>query len=209
MGKLTCEEYDIILIEQQFWNRINYTNIAYEGIVEKYNKKNKDDLNEEDEFEQLKNLMYFKYYFDISTAIEALLRGIAFGMSSKHNYVHYYTRPYDPGKGYFISLQELETFIDFEQVKKIFNNFNDFKDIFRKISPLNDYKSWNKSFDNIDFFRNAYKGCYDQRNLFAHGLAQKNSNATADFTTDRLMYFIYLYYFFVEYYKNNKELLNK
>lgn len=199
MSGLIKEDYEIDLIRDGFWKRIEITNAAYNELFDEYGKKRQS--NDYDEIvDEVKNVFYFKYYFDISTAIEALIRGIAFTLCEEKKFIKYYTKPHDKGKGYFISLKELETFIDFSYTKDIFYDLTEFKKMSKKILPLSKYNIWNKSFSSEEFFKNTYGTCVEQRNLFAHGLLQSNTSRP-DYTQERLLYFFYLYYYFIEYYK--------
>lgn len=67
-------------IYKLFISRITNTNLLFNSITNETTM-------------ELSNTIYFKYYFDISTAIEATIRGITFIEGQKHQYIAHIAKP--------------------------------------------------------------------------------------------------------------------
>lgn len=172
---------DIYLI---LMNRLSKTNKLYDMI-------------NDDSPMDLCNIIYFKYYFDISTAIEAIIRGIIIEASKKFAYIEYLAQPYSSQKSCFVPYEELKKLI---KIELLYENLslNDFKDNFYdKVSALSKVKRISKSFKNDGTFKEYYHAIRSTRNTLAHGLSAMQS---IDYSPAMLENFLYVLYLLFNYY---------
>ena len=168
-----------------FLNRINKTNMLFNL------------LNENSPIEMV-NSIYFKYYFDISTTIEATIRGIAFEESKQHTYIEYSSAANSETKAYFVQYDELKALIS--DVKNLYEDIDKciFEEKFyKKINILNKYKI-TKKFTNDGSFKNDYESVRKTRNILAHGLL--GGINSVDYTKAQLEKFLYVLYLLFNYY---------
>lgn len=143
------------------------------------------------------NIIFFKYYFDISTAIEAIIRGIIIEESKKNTYIEYLAEPYSSNKACLIKYEELKKLI---KIESLYENIeiNDFKtNFYDKIVALDSLKRITKSFKNDGTFKEDYHAVRSTRNILAHGLAAMQS---IDYSPTMLETFLYVQYLLFNYY---------
>lgn len=173
-------------IFKQIKFRLTITNSLWE-------KMDKDDV------EQV-NAIYFKYYFDISCAIEACIRGIIFEYtkcSLSGAYIKELAKPNVSSTSYFVSKELFFSIVG----TKIFDNVShkeviNYKDL---INALNDYDISKLKFD-FDEVKNTYQKIKKIRNALAHGLTSMANNV--EFSNNVLFDFIYIFYLIHNYYIN-------
>lgn len=168
-----------------FFSRIEKTNLLFK-------------LLDEDSPIEMTNSIYFKYYFDISTAIEAIIRGIAFEESKLHSYVKYTSEANSESKSYFVHYDELKALI--KDINNLYSNISesDFKlSICDKLEILRNYRI-TKKFINDGTFKIDYESVRRTRNTLAHGLIGINS---VDYTKEQLESFLFVLYLLITYYK--------
>ena len=167
-----------------FVSRISKTNLLY-------------DLLTDDSPIEMSNAIYFKYYFDISTAIEATLRGITFEVCSDNRYLEFLAQPDSSSKAFFLKYGELKALVPldslFDSIKK--EEFN--KKFCANFSPLTKHII-KCSFKNDGTFKDIYNRVRDIRNALAHGL---NSNNIVSFENSIIEEYIYVLYILLTYYK--------
>ena len=171
----------------------------YNGFLSRIEKTNMlFQLLDENSSIELSNSLYFKYYFDISTAIEAIIRGIVAEESKKHPYIKYVTQADSDSKAYFIKYEELKALII--SVENLYQDPNeeDFKTkICEKVDILKDYRL-TKKFVNNGAFKNDYESIRKTRNILAHGLTGIYS---VDYSNTQLESFLFVCYLLFNYYE--------
>lgn len=178
--QLKPEEIYLLLI-----NRLLKTNKLFEML-------------DDDSPIDLCNIIYFKYYFDISTAIEAIIRGIMIEESRKFPYIAYLAKPFSSNKACLIKYDELKNLI---KIESLYDNIekNDFKtNFYDKIVALR-LKRITKSFKNDGTFKEDYHAVRSTRNILAHGLSAMQS---IDYSSTMLETFIYVLYLLFNYYNS-------
>lgn len=184
MGKnvIQIRPEDII---NQLTNRLKATNSLW--------SKKDDDTEQE-------NCIYFKYYFDLSCAIESCIRGIIFEYSKNEivgKCIKSYAEPENGSKSYFVSKEHFSNIVNEE---KIFNNtsideFYKYQDLFENTIS----KHYIRDFTNFETTKNIYNSIRIIRNVLAHGLF---STATfVEYSKERLIDFMYIFYLLHNYYK--------
>lgn len=146
----------------------------------------------------MSNSIYFKYYFDISTAIEAIIRGIAAEESKKHPYIKYVTQADSDSKAYFIKYEELKALIIAVENLYQGSNEEEFKTkICNKVDSLKGYRLTKKIINN-GAFKNDYESVRKTRNILAHGLTGVSS---VDYSNTQLESFLFICYLLFNYYE--------
>lgn len=169
-------------IYNAFVSRVEKTNMLYQAVTD-------------DSPIEMLSTIYFKYYFDISTAIEATIRGIEFERCRDDSYINYLVKP-ELDKSFFLAYEELEKLIDMQMIYSIVND-EEFKENFcSKIFILADY-TIHIPFKNEDELQNMYKKIKKTRNALAHGLLLQS----VDFDRNTLEMFLIIFYLLVSYYK--------
>ena len=171
-------------IYQIFLSRISKTNLLYDTLTD-------------DSSIEMSNTIYFKYYFDISTAIEATLRGITFSICKNNRYLKYLSEPESDSKAFFLCYDEMKALIELEKAfikidKKEFE-----KNYCKIISPLKGY-AIASTFKNDGSFKDNYNNARNTRNTLAHGL---KSHMTVSFDNTTIENFLYTLYILLNYYK--------
>lgn len=171
-------------IYRSFIFRIENTNRLYEK------------LDDESEMELI-NTIFFKYYFDISTAIEAILRGVAFEESKKHKYIVYLAEPSSDRKSFFINYEELKHLVNIDTLFLCLDEKEFENDFFKKVSALSS-RTISKRFVKDGTFKYEFEKIRKVRNTLAHGLT---STSSVDYSPEMLESFIYVLYLLNNYYK--------
>lgn len=163
-------------IYKLFISRITNTNLLFNSITNETTM-------------ELSNTIYFKYYFDISTAIEATIRGITFIEGQKHQYIAHIAKPSCDSIAYFKDYEEVKALCG---VDNLFRNLNKRKfedEYFKKITALKDYPI-SVSFTQDGNFSGLYTMVRKTRNKLAHGL----KSDTVDFDCKTIESFLFVFY---------------
>lgn len=173
-------------IYKAFINRINKTNMLY------------DSLPKDSSTIEMHNTIYFKYYFDISTSIEAVIRGITSTKGKDNTYIEYLAKPSDESIAYFKKYDEIKALCQLDNLFKELNS-NYFKDNYQdKVSILRVNSSISLSFKNDGSFIDIYNKVRKTRNTLAHGLMAND----VDYDDETLKLFLYVLYILLNYYKS-------
>ena len=171
-------------IYNAFISRIDKTNILFEMLTY-------------DSLFELSNKVLFKYYFDISTAIEAITRGITFSASKKHKYFARLAQPDSDKVAYFKEYEDIKALCGIDELYAGLNK-SEFQTKFcNKVFAMKDYKI-SKSFINDGLFRDEYISVRKARNTLAHGLVATD---TIEYSKSVLESFLYILYLLYSYYK--------
>lgn len=171
-------------IYANFLSRIEKTNMVF-------------NLLDENSLLESENVVYFKYYFDFSTTIETIIKGIAFEESKKHPYIRYALEK--EKKMFFFSYEELNAIIIDENLLYENSNESEFKTKFFDVVAKLKNQRITKRFFNDGNFKSDYELVKKTRNILAHGLA---GYFTVEFTTSQLETFSYVCYLLFNYYSH-------
>lgn len=145
------------------------------------------------------NLIYFRYYFDFSTAIETTMRGIAFQEAKMCHNADYFLRIGqidDTGKSFFLSREHAGLLLnDFKYEKVPFFDEMHFLEFAKRIECLKSCKSLFLT-ENEDLSA-LYDSVRTTRNKIAHGICETG----VEYTKEHLRCFALVYFFLIEYYK--------
>lgn len=172
-------------IYNTFVSRVGNTNLLF-GL-----------LNEDSPIE-LSNVVYFKYYFDLSTSIEATIRGISYEESKKSEYLKYLAIPNSDSKAFFLKYDEFKALVDIDltytllDISYFNNNYISKIDVFDKLALAHQLKKDGSLQDKYNTIRNT-------RNSLAHGI---KSTSTVAFDKETLETFVFIFYFLLSYYKH-------
>ena len=180
---MICSQISAEEIYNAFIYRIEKTNMLFR-------------LLKDDSLVELSNAIFFKYYFDISTAIEAILRGIAFEEAKFNHIIEYYAKPNETDKSYFLSIDELKALVKSEHIFKRPNQEDFLNRLLSKIPALGKHNI-SKSLSSLEEFYEDYKNVRKTRNILAHGLIQKD----VDYSNNMLESFLYVMYVLLCYYE--------
>lgn len=173
-------------IYHTFISRISKTNLLYDTLTE-------------DSSIEMSNTIYFKYYFDISTAIEATLRGITYLVCKNNKYLKFLSQPDSDSKAFFLRYDEMKALIELDNAfihiskEEFINRYS------IKISPLKSY-TIKSTFKNDGTFMDNYNRARTTRNTLAHGL---KAHMAVGFDNETIENFIYVLYILLSYYKNS------
>lgn len=165
-------------------NRINATNSIWE-------------LTDDKTFDQEK-LLYFKYYMDLSVAIEATLRGIAFEYAKDEIFgitINEFVEPGNSGKSFFLDENKIRAVTRDDKLFSDIDESNFLK--YKTLIPMLDKEKVVKFGDKEESF-NKIKQIRTERNTLAHGLEARNVN----YTKTRLLDFMYVFYLLHNYYES-------
>lgn len=148
--------------------------------------------------------LYTQYYFDFSTAIEAVLRGIVFEVSARTpsfgNYITHLAQQDSAKKAYFLNFDEVDAltscafFSDSKADRK-----KDFVSRFQSLAaPLNTGKQFQPLPEDGDGFSQFYGGARRTRNTLAHGLMAND----VSFDSDMLYQFCVVFFLLFRFYEN-------
>ncbi len=154
-----------------------------------YKKMNEDDV-------EYENVIFFKYFFDLSTVIESTIRGIVYEqvrLSIFPKYLLYVGEPSSDRKAFMVNFEELDALLDAKfTVTYILEDFEIYK---QHIIALENYH-YNFTIDRSIVIE-KYKRIRKIRNHLAHGLL---STTTIDFTKETLSDFVFIFYYLHKYY---------
>lgn len=172
-------------IYKLFISRIEKTNLLYSCV------KN----NIDQDTVEWENTLYFKYYFDVSTAIEATTRGITFIEGKKHQYITHIAKPSSDFIAYFKDYDEIKALCGLD---KLFNDLREekFKTAYFSKLTILDNRSISMSFHNDGHFADLYKMVRKTRNTLAHGL----KSDSVDYGHKTLESFLFVFFVLHSYY---------
>ena len=172
-------------IYQIFISRIDKTNLLYETL-------------DDDSSIEISNTIYFKYYFDISTAIEATLRGITYSVCKDNKYLEFLSKPDSDSKAFFLRYEEVKALVELDKAFIGINKQEFNSKYCSMISPLKNY-TIKSTFKNDGTFIENYNKARTTRNALAHGL---KSHMTVSFDKSTIENFTYVLYILLSYYKS-------
>lgn len=178
-------------IKRLLFDRLAKDNKAYIKI--------KETLKNSEEYEEyFKEIMYFKYYFDFSSAIEEINRNILYCKYKDDSYSLETQRIEQPKKPMFIKPEHEVLLINNHCENK---TIGDIKDFYYKtmVLPDNFYKriNINKKIYEYEKFASFYGTSENTRNMIAHGLKLQNVKYD-DSTLFKFMMSFYTIYIFYE-----------
>lgn len=167
-----------------------------------WNTKITDDLEQE-------KVLFFKYYFDFSTAIEHCIRGIMFEHSSHEeigSIITNYVKPDSDSQPFLVSKENMCCIISESNYNIVWKwvkrtEFQDLIDLLpnSKVDYFSNYQGYD-----FDLFLNDYNAIRKTRNILAHGIeAMDNGTFTSEFLMKYLVSFIVIYSFYKHLYKRN------
>lgn len=168
---------------------------------ELWKKRTPDDLEQE-------KVLYFKYYFDFSTAIEHCIRGILFEHSSHKELgqlIAQFIKPSAYHLSFFLSLDELSSIITEHKYSSIRENLkiDDYSDL---MSFLPKSSLFHSLYD-YEFFLEDYKTARNNRNILAHGVeAMDNGTFTSEFLMKYYLSFVVIHFCYDDIFCNNHDL---
>ena len=136
-----------------------------------YFRRNIDDIEQE-------KVIFFKYYFDFSSAIEYCLRGIVFEYSKKPlvgGCIDVFAQPASTLKPYFLRVEEFVAIVNEKEILEGTNN-TDFLLLVKKYLKNMEPNLSNCSFDDFEITKEKYKQIRKVRNTIAHGLSALEAN---------------------------------
>lgn len=145
---------------------------------------------------ELYNTIYFKYYFDIATAIEATIRGITFVEGNKHRYIEHIAKPSSDSIAYFKDYEEVKALCGLDNLFLHLDKVKFESDFFNKISALGG-RAISMSFVNDGTFSELYKTVRRIRNTLAHGLKADSVDYDAQTIESFLFVFFTLHSYYV------------
>lgn len=161
-------------------NRLNTT----DGLWKKHDTSDTDE----------ENALFFKYYFDLYTAIEATLRGIVDVYSKRKvvgKTISVFVLPDDSKMPYFFDEDKMSQIVNESDVLKNTNQSEFCK--YRKYTIALNKASQVYNFTDFSIFKEAYKTSRKARNTLAHGLNAYNTNIDFSLSTlDKLMFVFYI-----------------
>ena len=169
-------------IYRVFITRISKTNLLFNTLTE-------------DTSLELCNTIYFKYYFDITTAIEATIRGITFVEGDKHRYIEHIAKPSSDSIAYFKDYEEVKALCGIDNLFLGLDKLKFESDFFNKLAALNG-RSISMSFVNDGTFSERYTKVRKTRNILAHGLKAES----VDYDTNTIESFLFVFFVLHSYY---------
>ena len=177
----TPEEINAILK-----NRLNSTNFLW-------SKRDKDSVEQE-------RVLFFKYYFDFASAIEAALRGIIYEyslMSLSGMAMKAFGKPQDSCVAFLVKKDDFKAITNESKILECTNESE--YEVFLKYISMFEHSVIKKNFIEKEAVYNAYDKIRKTRNILAHGLKAMDENV--DFSQSVLSDFVYIFYLTFNYYK--------
>ena len=156
-----------------------------------WGKKDPDDIEQE-------RVLFFKYYFDISSAIEACLRGILFVYENADKYgktIKAFGKPHDLSVAFLLRPDDFTAVTNEQEIMEN-ANLDDYNNYLRMISMFNNRDE--RPFDYL-VLNELYTKVRNTRNKLAHGIKAMDENV--DFSSSLLADFMYVFYLTHNYYK--------
>lgn len=148
--------------------------------------------------------LYTQYYFDFSTAIEAVLRGIVFEISAKTpsfgDYITYLAQQDSTRKAFFLDLDEVKalTACSFFNDNTI-DREKDFESRFKLLAaPLDTNRQYQPLPSDEEGFSGFYRSVRKTRNTLAHGLIAND----VSFDPETLYQFCVVFFLLFRFYEN-------
>lgn len=180
-------------LRKEFVYRVKKTNLLKRS-VETSEKKITGNLD-------LEIQIYFKYYFDVYTAIERTVRSIAHTLSSKSKYIFYHSQASLSTKPYLISVDELKGLLERKPIlTAVLTSSNFLKTIAKSVDIIEERKKVYNILNEEDFFE-KYNQLRTDRNNLAHGLESTN---TVDFSEGRLLNNLNVFYVLLNFHKRQR-----
>lgn len=181
MERLTFEQIDILLK-----NRINTT------------LRMSDELDMSDT--EIYNIVYFRLYFDFSTAIESTIANIMYKKYGNDEFILTKSKINSEAVSRYLPRSEITLLIgDFGKEIIIEDIYIEFS-ILNKIIKESFFRNlgMNKKLYDVEAFTSFYVQSRDVRNKLAHGLIMEN----VSFNNSMLFKFMASYYVLIKYYEN-------
>ena len=185
---MSVQQISVENIKKILQDRLSSTN----GL---WSKRDVDDLEQE-------KVLFFKYFFDFSTAIESCLRGIVFEYSKINIFgktIKEFGRPDDETVAFLVKYDEFKSITNGNEIF-VNASIDDFKTNFQTLVPMIKFKNKDVNFNDYSRVKDAYNKVRKTRNTLAHGIRAMGDNI--DFSPNCLLDFIYIYYLLINYYEH-------
>ena len=164
-----------------------------------FHRRNPDDIEQE-------KVIFFKYYFDFSSAIEYCLRGIIFEYSKMPlvgKCIEAFVQPGSTTRPYFLKEDEFTAIINQDRILDG-KSLDEFCSFASGLVNVMNFNFSNYSFNDYEITKEKYNQIRKVRNTIAHGL--KALESSIDYSHSQLLDFIYIYYLLFKYYENSYHL---
>lgn len=149
---------------------------------------------------EIYNIIYFKLYFDFSTAIECVIYNILFKKYGQDGFILKKTKIDSNSVSNYIPKEEIKLLIgDFGgdiTIQNIKERFTNIKEVVKDNFYMN--LGITKNLYDVEAFTSLYTKSRDTRNKLAHGLTLVN----VDFNNKTLFSFMSSYFVLIKYYEN-------
>lgn len=153
---------------------------------------------------ELYNIVYFRLYFDFSTAIESTIANIMYEKYGNDEFILKKSK---------ISSESVSRYLPKDEITLLIDNFGDeitIEDIYRDFSILNSFikesffrnLGFAKKLFEVEAFNSLYTQSREVRNKLAHGLTMAN----VKFDNNMLFKFMASYYVLIKYYEKCSEI---
>lgn len=177
-------------IIERMENRVAKTNILFNYL---------NGINPISENVDLEIQVYFKYYFDVFTTIERVVRSIASTRSSNSQYFLMLSKAEDGEKPYLIPKDELKSLLEICAIPRGEVHSTTFRSKLVKKFDIFQGKKVKYSIKNSDDFFEKYKQLRIERNLLAHGIEAPNN---IEFSLSKLNNYLCVLYALLSIYEN-------
>ena len=169
MEILTSDE-----IESALFDRLKKTQ-------ELYNQTISESADKEDNLD-LVQIIYFKFFFDFSTAIEQTITSIM-ALKYRDAFAQKKMKILDKSTSNYLNVDEIRILFDSDKIEVTIRNIKDYYSNIIKIIPESFYRriGLDKKISDYEDFTSYYRTSRDTRNKLAHGLI--NENVRYDTTT--------------------------
>ena len=149
---------------------------------------------------EIYNIIYFRLYFDFSTAIEGVIANILYVKYGEDEFILNKSKINSPAVSKYIPNDEMKLLIgdfgDYITINDLKSRFENINDIMKESFYQN--LGITKKLYDIEKFNSFYTSSRETRNKLAHGLTTVN----VDYNNKMLFKFIASYYTLIEYYKS-------
>lgn len=151
-------------------------------------------------------VIFFKYYFDFSSAIESCLRNIVFVYAKNADFggcIKVFAEPESSKKAYFLNCEEFCAIVNIDKISEKFLK-KDFITFCNDLIPDMKISNLPCNFSYCQQIKEKYNKIRSVRNTIAHGL-KAFEVTTIEYSQSQLLEFIHIFYLLFDYYnKINK-----
>lgn len=142
--------------------------------------------------------LYFKYYFDVYTAVERTIRCIVQELSRKSKFIEVYGEPKNSSKPYLVTRDQLESIIDGKRIIPTKISHISFKRVIAEKVNIVTPSRQNFNITSEEDFYEKYDQLRNDRNLLAHGIEATNN---VEFSESRMLNNLNVLYILLQFYK--------